>query len=556
MRSTLLFLALLPSMLFAQQFEWGQAFGGNQNDNAQRISPGPSGSIFVVGNFIGPATIGGNTLQGYGFQDVYLARYSSTGQLDWAKAIGGSGTDQVSAIETDLDGNVWISGRFTGSMDLDPDAGFSGLTAAPAGALDGFFAKFNGNDGSLLEFRDITAGGTFDIRSIKIDPTDGTFFIGGQYANTVDFDFGPFTQSRTSFVTSGDCFVAKYDANLSFGWVNTFGSVNPAIDFVSAIALSADGAVYCTGLLGGTTDIDPSLGTTNLTCATDAFLIRYLKTTGALSWGFNLGGNSIELGTALLVNPDNEIVLTGTMNSPSFDADPGFSTTIIASNGISSAPFLLRYASNGALLGNYVVEGLTGLSANINALEYTVNNDLIAAGNFTGNIKFPTDTGYFELSSGDSSDAFMAFFNSAFILSDLNIVGGSNNQTANDIRLSGSIVHLAGQLDGTTNPGGGALNPIVPGSLGNEGYIFQYNLNPTVISNDLSEGVLIYPNPAIDRILIEAVGFQSVDCFDMQGRLVLKSTSNTLYVADLKKGIYLLKVNTEDSSEFRRIVLQ
>jgi len=91
MRSTLLFLALLPSMLFAQQFEWGQAFGGNQNDNAQRISPGPGGSIFVVGNFIGPATIGGNTLQGYGFQDVYLARYSSTGQLDWAKAIGGSG---------------------------------------------------------------------------------------------------------------------------------------------------------------------------------------------------------------------------------------------------------------------------------------------------------------------------------------------------------------------------------------------------------------------------------------------------------------------------------
>jgi hypothetical protein len=81
-------------------------------------------------------------------------------------------------------------------------------------------------------------------------------------------------------------------------------------------------------------------------------------------------------------------------------------------------------------------------------------------------------------------------------------------------------------------------------------------LNPTVISNDLSEGVLIYPNPAIDRILIESAGFQSVDCFDMQGRLVLKSTSNTLYVADLKKGIYLLKVNTEDSSEFRRIVLQ
>ncbi len=556
MKSTLLFLALLPSVLFAQQFEWGQAFGGNQNDNAQRISPGPSGSIFVVGNFIGPATIGGNTLQGYGFQDVYLARYSSTGQLDWAKAVGGAGTDQVSAIETDMQGNIWIAGRFTGSMDLDPDAGLSGITSSPSGALDGFFAKFNGNDGSLMDFRDITAGGTFDIRTIKIDPIDETFFIGGQYSNTVDFDFGPFTQNRTSFVTSGDCFVAKYDAALTFGWVNTFGSVNPAIDFVSAISLSTDGAVYCTGLLGGTTDIDPSLGTTNLTCATDAFLIRYLKTTGALSWGFNLGGNSIELGTAILVNPDNEVVVTGTMNSTSFDADPGFGTTAIASNGISSAPFLLRYGSNGSLLGNYVVDGLTGLSANINALEYTANNDLLAAGNFMGNIKFPTDTGYLELSSGDSSDAFMAFFNSAFILSDLNIIGGSNNQTANDIRLSGSIVHLAGQLDGTTDPGNGALNPIVPGSLGNEGYIFQYNLNPTVISSDLYNGMLIYPNPAVDWIKVEAKGFKSVDCFDMQGRLVLRTTSTDLYVANLKKGIYLLKVNTDELSVFSKIVLQ
>jgi hypothetical protein len=81
-------------------------------------------------------------------------------------------------------------------------------------------------------------------------------------------------------------------------------------------------------------------------------------------------------------------------------------------------------------------------------------------------------------------------------------------------------------------------------------------LNPTVISNDPSEGVLIYPNPAIDWILIEAVGFQSVDCFDMQGRLVLKSTSNKLFVADLKKGIYLLKVNTGEASVFRKIVIQ
>lgn len=543
-------------MLFAQQFEWGQAFGGNQNDNAQRISPGPAGSIFVVGNFIGPATISNTTLDGYGFQDVYLARYSSTGQLVWAKAIGGAGTDQVSAIETDLQGNIWVSGRFTGSIDLDPNEGSTVINSAPANALDGFLAKFNGDDGSLLEHRDISAGGTLDIRSIKIDPADGAFYLGGQFANTVDFDFGPFTQNRTSFVTSGDCFVAKYSSTLAFGWANTFGSVNPAIDFVSSIALSNDGAVYCTGLLGGTTDIDPGVGTTNLTCATDAFLIKYNKSNGALAWGFNLGANSIEVGTAVIVNPDDEVILTGTMNSASFDADPGFGTTTISSNGISSAPFLLHYGSNGTLLGNYVTEGLSGLVATMSALEYSATNDIVVAGNFTGTIKFPTDTGYYQVSSGDSADAFVAFYNQDFLMVDINIVGGPNSQTANDLKLTGAILHLAGQLDGTTNPGSGALNPVVPVSAGNEGFIFQYNLNPTIVDLIADGSILVFPNPTQNWIQIEATAFEFAQLFDLNGRLVLNSSSQLINCGHLEKGIYLLSIRTENDVLMKKIVVQ
>lgn len=543
-------------MLFSQQFEWGQAFGGNQNDNAQRISPGPAGSIFVVGNFIGPAIFSSTTLVGYGFQDVYLARYSATGQLVWAKAIGGAGTDQVSAIETDLQGNIWVSGRFTGSIDLDPNEGSTVINSAPANALDGFLAKFNGDDGSLLDHRDISAGGTLDIRSIKIDPSDESFYIGGQYANTVDFDFGPFTQNRTSFVTSGDCFVAKYSSSLAFGWANTFGSVNPAIDFVSSIALSTDGSVYCTGLLGGTTDIDPGVGTTNLTCATDAFLIKYNQSNGALAWGFNLGANSIEVGTAVMVNPDNEVILTGTMNSASFDADPGFGTTTISSNGISSAPFLLHYGSNATLIRNYVTEGLTGLVATISALEYSAANEIIVAGSFTGTIKFPTDTGYYQISSGDSADAFIAFFNHDFLMVNFNLIGGPNSQTANDVKLTGTILHLAGQLDGATNPGSGALNPVIPVSSGNEGFVFQYNLNPTSVDRFVKQEVLVYPNPTQSWIQIEANSFKSADLFDLNGRLILKSNSRLINSAHLEKGIYLLSISTESDVVIKKIIVQ
>ena len=217
---------------------------------------------------------------------------------------------------------------------------------------------------------------------------------------------------------------------------------------------------------------------------------------------------------------------------------------------------MLHYGSNGTLLGNYVTEGLSGLTATMSALDYSATNEIVVAGNFSGTIKFPTDTGYYELNSGDSADAFIAFYNHDFLLVNINIIGGPNNQTANDLKLTGTILHLAGQLDGTTNPGSGALNPVVPVSTGNEGFVFQYNLNPTAVAQLIKQEVLVYPNPTQSWIQIEATSFKHADLFDLNGRLVLRSDSQLISSAHLEKGIYVLSITTKNDVVMKKIVVQ
>ncbi len=551
MQKIYLVLALLPCLLKAQQFEWANTFGGPQSDNAQRIAPAPQGGVFVAGNFQAPATFSQTTVEGYGFQDVYIARYSATGQLLWVKAIGGSGNDQVSALATDPLGNVWVSGRFTGSIDVNPDAEEQLIASNPANGLDGFLVRLEGETGSLLSFVDLSPGGVIDIRSIRYNYDSNELYLCGQYNNTVDFDFGPGTASRSSFVFSGDGFLAKYDTDLNLQWVNTIGSTTPVIDYVSSLAISADGFVYCTGLLGGTADIDPGAGTTNLVCATDAYLIKYNANTGALAWGFNLGANSIELGNQVMVTPDNQVVLNGSMNSSSMDVDPGFATVQLSSNGIAAAPFLLRYTNQGNYVNGFVAEGLSGLNATFGSMVFTPENQVLLSGTFTGNLTLPSAAGTVSLVSGIESDGFLVYLNENNQLVNLIQILGTGAQSVLDIEMSNSILHVAGQLEGNTNPGADALNDVVPSDTTLQGYLFRYNLSPTGgwLSASGQQPLMAWPNPANESLFLNTRAHEPYAVFNLSGQLLLQGQGNTLPVHQLPPGLYIVSVQKAEGPQ-------
>ena len=117
--------------------QWVHAIGGTANDTGAGIAALADGSCIVVGSFRNQLTLaaaGGSTsLVASGSDDVFLARYSASGELLWARRDGGSEWDGVRAIAAGDDGGFATTGAFTGSAEFGGPGVVRTLTAVGLG---------------------------------------------------------------------------------------------------------------------------------------------------------------------------------------------------------------------------------------------------------------------------------------------------------------------------------------------------------------------------------------------------------------------------------------
>src|SRR4051794_231373 len=201
-------------------------FGGPKFDSGYRVAATPDGGTVVAGLFSGTAdfdpTSGKTLLTAVGDSDAFVARYSSSGALMWAKRFGGAEGDfnqngfidvaidparaknfdqgiglypaelgeYVNAVNVDAAGNVFIVGGFRGSATFGTGSGTTTLSSAGGKSyLDIFLVKLNGN-GSLGYARQI--GGRFtDIAQGMALDSSGNIYLTGYFSRVCDFDSGP-----------------------------------------------------------------------------------------------------------------------------------------------------------------------------------------------------------------------------------------------------------------------------------------------------------------------------------------------------------------------------
>lgn len=88
----------------------------------------------------------------------------------------------------------------------------------------------------------------------------------------------------------------------------------------------------------------------------------------------------------------------------------------------------------------------------------------------------------------------------------------------------------------------------------------QFSLESTSAVEPLAEGVniLIYPNPATDflNIQMEDLIIENATIYDAQGRMILATVDNIINLSNLKKGVFYLKINTEEGTIGRSFVKQ
>jgi hypothetical protein len=93
---------------------WVVPASGPGNERIRAISLNEAGEVFVGFQYRGGLRMGGLELGSYGNWDGAVAKLSSGGGVEWLLPVGGSETDNVRGVAAAPDGSVYISGEFSG----------------------------------------------------------------------------------------------------------------------------------------------------------------------------------------------------------------------------------------------------------------------------------------------------------------------------------------------------------------------------------------------------------------------------------------------------------
>src|SRR6185437_10571648 len=99
---------------------WSKAIGSVGDDYANALCVDRNGNIIVTGSFNYSVDLGGGTLNSAspGFSDIFLVKYSATGAHQWSRQFGDVGNDSGDGVTADAAGNVFVTGSFVGSVDF------------------------------------------------------------------------------------------------------------------------------------------------------------------------------------------------------------------------------------------------------------------------------------------------------------------------------------------------------------------------------------------------------------------------------------------------------
>lgn len=398
------------------------------------VAVNSSGNIYVTGYFLGTVNFGATSKTAVGTRDAFVAKYNSSGSLQWVQTAGGAGSNIFSrAISLDNSGNVLITGNFSGTVN------FGATSKTSAGVGDIFVAKYNST--GVLQWVQ-TAGGIDSATEIALDAT-GDVYVAGSFSQTANFG----AVSKTS-AGGKDIFIAKYSNSGTLQWVQSAGGTSD--DTSSGIALDASGSVIITGNFIGSADFG-GISKTSVGGGSNIFVAKYSPLTTSWVW-VQTAGNTIGAANSndVVVDAAGNILIMGvyqgTMN---FE---GISKTSI---GIDI--FLAKYSNTGSVQWVQTVES-TVFNSNGYDIDVDASGNVVIIGDFVDTISF----GEISKTNGGTASTFAAKYNTTGELQWVQTASSNLSITSRSIAFhnNGNDIYLLGGYSGIVNFGNSSLTAV------------------------------------------------------------------------------------------------
>jgi hypothetical protein len=260
--------------------QWSRAVGGSDGDFGYSVVQTTDDGYVVVGH---------TTSFGAGLRALFIVKFSTTGSMEWTRAVGGTSSDYGESVVQTSDGGCAVVGN---------------TTSFGAGSCDLFIVKFS-TSGSVQWSRAV-GGGNSDYGKSVVQTSDGGYVVTG---NTKSLGAG-----------YPDLFLVKLSSSGSLEWAKAVGGTEA--DYGNSIVQTTDGGYV---VVGYTTSFGAGYH--------DLFLVK-LSSTGSLEWAKAVGGGSNDYGYSVIRTTDGGCAVAG--NTKSFGAG-------------SCDLFIVKFSSSGSV---------------------------------------------------------------------------------------------------------------------------------------------------------------------------------------------------------------
>jgi hypothetical protein len=344
--------------------QWQKTLGGSRADVAQSIQPTPDGGYIMAGNTSSQdGDVSGYHSGGYNcylpcigpsicglLPDGLVVKLSSTGAVEWQKALGGTAAENLLAIQPTPDGGYITSG-LTYSNDGDVK-GYHGGTEA-----DAWIVKLSSS--GAIQWQKVLGGSTgCDFANAILSTPDGGYVIVG-HTDSHDGDV-------TSTAGERDVWIIKLSSSGAVLWQKTIGGSES--DYAYSIQATPDGGYITAGYTySNNGDVSGNHGDA------DAWIVK-LSSTGAIEWQKALGGSGEEIARSVLPTPDGGYIVGACTKSNSGD---------VSGNHGDADAWVVKLSSSGAIQWQ---KALGGTNEDIaRSIQLTADGGYIVAGSTMSN---------------------------------------------------------------------------------------------------------------------------------------------------------------------------
>lgn len=406
-----------------------------------------------------------------------LGLVASAQHYNWSAV--GSGSQNVIVSETTADsaGNIYTAGYFEGTATFFDSFG-NDTTVTSAGWQDCYVTKYSA-EGELLWL--IAWGEVFFDHAYTIQwVPSGHLYVGGSFADTLDFDPGPGVHYLYGNATI-PAYIMKLDVDGNFIWANNYSGAAPGT--VVGMDIDSQENIFFCGSVETGADVDPgpAVYTPSVSGQKDAW-IQKIDSAGNFIWAGVIGSNYAlhESGSAIAVDGNGDAVIIGSFYYFT-NLDPFGSSLPVVGNAMGNPDmYAVKVTGTGTLdWAHYWAQSGVDLARSV---DFDAANNVYIAGTFSSAMDFDPGPATTTLTAQGSDDGYVLQLDPGGGFGWVRQFGGASSWLGTErcyelqVGSAGNLLVAGAFLDTCDlDPGIGLAEVMSPGIT--NGYLLQLDLN-------------------------------------------------------------------------------